>query len=156
MAIVSGTTMDTNAMHRMVKHLFKNLIPIDTFWENVYRTDMSMRLISGTYILKFTFFNDETMKIEFSRKDIQDETVIVPVCDDFEAWKAEALMRCEAGEDVYERPGKLSSLNSTTMDGLSRLSQTRLNQLQSQKQATRSGQRRLLGGLGSLFDFSGY
>lgn len=141
MAMITNTT----AQKAMIKSMMKILVPIDTFWRNVYRFDIAVHTYADAMVVKFTFYNDESMKLEIDQKTIQDEAVVVPRCDDFEAWKAEALMRCEAGEDFYERPkaempGGVSSALSQVQMGQNALYQQRLNTIAQQSSMQQLGQ----------------
>lgn len=65
--------------------------------------------------ISWTFFNDERVRmkahVKYKHKhDLHelDEIKLIPICDDFEAWQADAIMRCEAGEDKWHRPEQKS------------------------------------------------
>lgn len=80
---------------------------------HVYRTEIqrSMQIIdNGEYVyVSWTFFNDERVRLK-ARVHREEEFVYLgirlePMCDDFEEWQADAIMRCDVGEDVWERSG---------------------------------------------------
>lgn len=130
-------------------YALKVLIPIDILWENVYRIDTSRRLETDDYILKITFFNDESVKLPFDWKTIGDEEVMIPRPpeDDFEAWKADAIMRCEAGGDFYDRPkpqafSQVGALSASSMaqQGLNASYRQLLNTTQQQRTTQQLGQ----------------
>lgn len=140
-----ATVINSQQIITLAKQVLRSLIPIDTFWENVYRIDLSVKLDTDTYLMKFTWFNDQSMKLEISNRLMQDEMVIGIVEDDFEAWKAEAIMRCEAGEDFYERPkavwpGGVSSGLSTVQTAQNALSRNHLQTIQQQSSMQQLGQ----------------
>jgi len=90
----------------LMKQLHEMIPPI--IWKNVYRTDEAHLVSEDCELIKFTFFNDQTIKLKVSIEGVhkgQDlESSIVVLEDDFEEWKAMAIMMCEAGDDVWERP----------------------------------------------------
>ena len=80
----------------------------DIVWKNVYRTDEVHLVAEDCELVKLTFYNDLSVKLKVSIDGIHNgksiEQSITPLCEDFEDWKATAIMTCEAGDDVWERP----------------------------------------------------
>lgn len=66
----------------------------------------------STYVyISWIFFNDERVRlkcrVKYKNKHDPEwltDIKLVPMCDDFEEWQADAIMRCEAGGDVWHRP----------------------------------------------------
>lgn len=95
---------------QVIEEILNRLLP-KVCRANVYRMEAQrsyQAVDQGEYIYGvWTFFNDERVRLkariledEFSYMGIKLE----PQCDDFEAWQADAIMRCEAGTDVWDRP----------------------------------------------------
>jgi hypothetical protein len=109
----------TDPLSVATQHCLRTLIPIDIFWENVYRVDTTKKLADDSFHLKFTFYNDLHMKLPYRFERIGDMDTLVPMleAEEMEAWKAEAIMKCEAGEEVYERSGIQFCHNTTNYYG---------------------------------------
>lgn len=98
---------------KIVDNIVNKLLP-EVCRDHVYRSEVqrSMQMVdNGEYVyVSWTFFNDQRVRLK-ARVHRDDEFVYLgirlePECDDFEEWQADAIMRCEAGEDVWERPKK--------------------------------------------------
>ena len=113
----------------MLKQQFRNMIP-DVVWDNVYRTDETHVTAEDCELIKFTFFNDQTitLKAYILPRTTTDELTIEVLCDDFEEWCATAIMKCDAGEDVWERPKPDSGVGAQRT-----ATQVRAQQLQAQQ-----------------------
>jgi len=107
------------------------MIP-DVVWENVYRTDEAHMIAEDCDLIKLTFFNDQmiSLKARISPRTPDNETCIEILCDDFEEWCATAIMTCDAGEDIWERPKPEQSQASQNLTA----TQVRAMQQQSQQQ----------------------
>lgn len=90
------------------------LLP-DVCQQHVYRCDheRSLQMVDdSTYVyISWIFFNDERVRlkcrVKYKNKHDPEwltDIKLVPMCDDFEEWQADAIMRCEAGGDVWHRP----------------------------------------------------
>lgn len=104
---------------QVIEEILNRLLP-KVCRANVYRMEAQrsyQAVDQGEYIYGvWTFFNDERVRLkariledEFSYMGIKLE----PQCDDFEAWQADAIMRCEAGTDVWDRPKPQIALSAT-------------------------------------------
>lgn len=96
----------------IVDEIVNKLLP-EICRRHVYHSEVqrSMQIIdNGEYVyVSWTFFNDERVRLK-ARVHRGEEFVYLgirlePMCDDFEEWQADAIMRCDAGEDVWERTG---------------------------------------------------
>lgn len=98
---------DTRTMKALLTKGLRSMIP-EVVWENVYRTDEAHVIAGDCELIKLTFYNDQmiTLKVRFEEETsmIGGINVVTPLCDDFEEWCATAIMKCDAGEDVWERP----------------------------------------------------
>ena len=76
--------------------------------EHVYRVDVdrSYQMIDhGLYAnVKFLFYNGEVGSFKARLNQLDSGHVELVLDIDVEEWQANAIMRCNAGHDVYERP----------------------------------------------------
>ena len=84
--------------------------------KHVYRFDHKVirdqRGLETVIYAKWTFFNDLDVKLKIRWYEDMDAEInhtnlrksLEPMCEDYEAWMATAIMACEAGEDIWERP----------------------------------------------------
>ena len=70
----------------------------------MYKVDHEHSVIDNCEIVKWTFFNDLSVRLKVEANVMLDSGELEPVIEDFELWQADALMKCEAGEDVWPRP----------------------------------------------------
>lgn len=125
----------TQTLKVLLMQQMRNLIP-PVVWENVYRTDETRLDAELCEMIKFTFFNDQTIKLKVR---LEEETsmmgginVVTPICDDFEEWCATAIMMCDAGEDVWDRPKPESS-------GASQVTASQVSAMQAQQNRLMQG-----------------
>lgn len=96
--------------NRVIEEIFSRFLP-EVCWKHVYRGELqrSYEVVDQgehAYCV-WTFYNDERVRLKalvhkddpYSYMSIRLE----PVCDDFEAWQADAIMRCDAGPDIWSR-----------------------------------------------------
>lgn len=111
------------------------MIP-DVVWKNVYRTDEAHLSEYDCELIKFTFYNDQTIKLEVRFEEfpngLSTPVTITPLCDDFEEWCATAIMTCDAGEDIWDRPNPDS-------DGMGNMTATEVRARQMQMQQSLQG-----------------
>ncbi len=86
--------------------ILKTMLP-DIVWENVYRCEEAHLDSEDCEFVNLTFYNNQAINLKMRIK--LDSTLaayeyIDLLCDDFEEWKAHAIMMCEAGEDIWPRP----------------------------------------------------
>lgn len=130
-----GMAVQPRTLKALLIQQMRDLIP-PVVWENVYRTDEAHIGPEDCELIKLTFYNDQSIKLKVRLEE--DTTmmgginVITPICDDFEEWCATAVMTCDAGEDVWERPKPEQSAGLTA-------SQVRAQQLQGQQQMQQLG-----------------
>ena len=94
---------------------------------------------------KWTFYNDQSVILKFTfmgdlKTPIAQEAIrskLVMDCDDYESWQADAIMRCEAGEDIWERPKRVTGNFSAQAAGLASLGQQQSLAGMQQAQAAR-------------------
>ena len=106
-------SVETRTLKALLIEQMRNMIP-PVVWDNVYRTDEVHIAAEDAELIKLTFYNDRSIKLKVSilgRAHEPDDfdRRITPLCDDFEEWCATAIMLCEAGDDVWERPKPESS-----------------------------------------------
>lgn len=97
------TSVHAGVLKATLMSQLREMIP-EVIWKNVYRTDEAHVITDDAELIKLTFYNDQMIKLRVVIEDLGDERTIRPLCDDFEEWKATAIMMCEAGDDVWERP----------------------------------------------------
>lgn len=105
---------------RLIRSVIEGFLP-HVCNKHVYRFDYRVierpQNMQTVVYCKWTFFNDLDVKLELlwerdmgSNMDHSElRKSLTPMCDDYEAWMATAIMTCEAGEDVWARPSKPSS-----------------------------------------------
>ena len=137
MAITNKEALERQVIEDILSRMLPEVCRV-----NVYRMEAQrsyQAIDQGEYIYGvWTFYNDERVRLkariledEFSYMGIKLE----PQCDDFEEWQANAIMRSEAGTDVWDRP-KQQDLFATpagasmSADQQQQGLQSRLNQLQ--------------------------
>ncbi len=92
-------------------------------WKNVFRAENAHLDSEDCEYIRLTFYNDQSVIIKMKL----DGDTATALCDDFEEWTATAIMKCEAGEDIWERPKQLppsavaSSQNFGAANSLSNL-----------------------------------
>ena len=96
---------DMAVRSQQIKHLLNNLLP-EQCREHVYKVDHEHSLVDDCEIVKWTFFNDLSVRLKVAANLVLDGggDDIEPIIEDYELWQADALMKCEAGEDVWPRP----------------------------------------------------
>lgn len=103
--------MNTSREREIVEAIANQLLP-KVCHKHVYRTEhqRSMQVVDdGEYVyVSWTFFNDERVRLK-ARVIREDPFAYLgirlePLHEDYEAWQADAIMRCEAGEDIWPRP----------------------------------------------------
>jgi hypothetical protein len=80
--------------------------------KHVYRFDHVLHdtpeRLASVVTAKWTFFNDQSvmLKADVEVDDATGKANLVPIDEDFdmEEWKATAIMVCDAGEEVWQRP----------------------------------------------------
>lgn len=151
---VSLTNMvDQTAMKQAIKSVVQGFLP-NVCHKHVYKFDIqhtySPNDTSHRVYAKWTFFNDIDVRLKFvSVRPLDKPTQLAelrsalkPQVDDFEEWQANAIMKCEAGEDIWERP----TPEAATVSGLA---QAAANQAMS-AQAAQAAQGGLVNQLQSL------
>lgn len=143
-----------------VKRLLNNLLP-EVCREHVYKVDHEHSIVDDCEIVKWTFFNDLSVRLKVAANIMLDSGEAEPIIEDYECWQADAIMKCEAGDDVWPRPKRMgstqtppgvSSLNSGQMNSLSGLAQQQ--SLAGSQHLNQSGINNALAGalgLGGLF-----
>lgn len=140
-----------------IKHLLNQLLP-EVCRKHVYKVDHEFSPLHCCDLVKWTFYNDLSVKLKIDRDWLQDECNMRPIIDDKEEWDATAIMMCEAGEDEWPRP---KATGGNASQGPSAQQMQQMQNLQSQAaQLQGSGMmnQQALGnqlsnvlGLGSLF-----
>ena len=100
----------TTVENRVVEEILNRFLP-QVCWKHVYRGELqrSYEIIDqGEYAYcVWTFYNDERVRLKarVHRDDPYSylSVRLEPLCDDFEAWQADAIMRCDAGPDIWSR-----------------------------------------------------
>jgi len=86
-----------------VRKLLNNLLP-EVCREHIYKCDHEHSAEAGCEIVKWTFFNDLSVRLKVDAEWMLNDGNLTPLIEDFECWQADAIMKCEAGEDVWPRP----------------------------------------------------
>lgn len=110
---MSTIAINSTNEHRILETIVRDLLP-NVCNEHVYRFDHSRSITAvdnGEYVYAaWTFYNDERvrMKLRVLRDDPFSHLHlrVEPVDFDLIEWQADAIMRCEAGEDIWDRPPK--------------------------------------------------
>lgn len=125
----------------------RDMIP-DVVWNNVYRTDETHVIAEDCELIKFTFFNDQTISLKayILPRTAENEIHIETLCDDFEEWCATAIMKCDAGEDVWKRP-------KPGVNPLFNLTAVQIRTIQSKSQSQQVGAGNVQGGFGQAGAF---
>ena len=118
-------TQNMQVRSMQIKHLLNNLLP-EQCRKHVYKVDHEHSVIDDCEIVKWTFYNDLSVRLKVAANIMLDSGDAEPIIEDFEFWQADALMKCEAGEDVWPRPKP-----NTTQQGASSLNSGQTNSLSS-------------------------
>lgn len=110
----------SSALRSIVTEIANRVLP-EVCRDHVYRSEHNIiknpaEMKEYAYV-SWTFYNDQrvTMKFEINPEEafVYEGIRLIPVGVDVEEWQADAIMRCEAGEDVWERPkGQMDLLGS--------------------------------------------
>lgn len=96
-----------NTEHEILQAACKSILP-DVCQEHVYRIDVdrSYEVIdSGMYAnVRFIFYNGQIGSFKARIEQTGSGHIELALNFDVEEWQANAIMRCNAGHDVYERP----------------------------------------------------
>jgi len=93
-----------------MRHLLNQILP-EQCRKHVYKVDHEHLVVEHCEIVKWTFFNDLSIRLKVHSILDQGSDTLEPIIDDFELWQADALMKCEAGEDVWPRPKPVDPLS---------------------------------------------
>jgi hypothetical protein len=101
--------------------------------------------------VKWTFFNDLSVRLKVATNVMINSGDAEPIIDDFVCWQADAIMKCEAGDDVWPRPKPMESTH--TPPGVSSLHAGQWNSQQQSGLASSINQQAVHSGfgLGGLF-----
>lgn len=94
-----------------LKHLINDLLP-EQCRQHVYKVDHEHIVSEMCELVKWTFFNDLSVRLKVDADFMMEDGDIRPIIDDMEEWEATALMTCEAGDDVWPRPKSRGSSQS--------------------------------------------
>lgn len=123
-----------------VKAILNQMLP-KVCRQHVYRVDHAHLFSEDCEFVKWTFYNDLSVKLKVETNWMHDECEARPMVEDLEEWKATAIMCCEAGDDVWPRPkpgeppafqnfGQANSLNNLRQQQSLAGSQMQQQQLQ--------------------------
>lgn len=118
--------------------------------EHIHRFDHALhdspKSLSKVMVAKWTFFNDQSVTLKARINIDADKGIadLIPVDEgfDMEEWKAVAIMVCDAGEEVWDRPKVLPPGSG---------SQATATQARSMQQASSQQMQSALGGLSGSF-----
>jgi hypothetical protein len=99
MAMQSPRMIHQETMKGMVMDLLPSVCK-----EHVYQIAHERIVAQDCQLVKWTFFNDTSVRLKVEVDWLQDDCTLRTLCDDFEEWQATAIMQCEAGDDVWPRP----------------------------------------------------
>ena len=111
-----ANTVNTELMKQALSEVLRGFLP-HVCNKHVYRFEHRQKYSTTEDVIfcycKWTFFNDLDVKLRLRVNNIKNcshvnltelrEHITVDH-EDYEAWMADAIMRCEAGEDIWERP----------------------------------------------------
>lgn len=120
-----GTCPNPTMRAEHIKRLLNNLLP-EVCKQHVYLFTHERSEYHMCDLVKWTFYNDQSVKLKVETDWLRDAATARPLIEDFEEWQATAIMICEAGEDEWPRP-KPSSGSTSGQMGAS--SQARAQQL---------------------------
>lgn len=158
-----ANTLNMEMQQQLIESVARGFLP-HVCNKNVYKFEHQLIRRESTFqtivYCKWTFFNDQDMRLELEWNQEEDAGInhtelrqaLTPLCDDFEEWQATAIMKYEAGEDVWPRPKPSAFAQGASQQATAaqvRAQQAQLgSQMQSQADALSSG---LIGGaLGAL------
>jgi hypothetical protein len=164
-----ATTMNTELEKQTIESVVRGFLP-HVCNKHVYefKVNVQTNLAEDRHVAyaKWTFFNDQDVRLKaYVARAVEDPidpdrmTAIrlrtTTECD-LEEWQADAIMRCEAGEEVWERPkpNAFAGVSQAASAQQASLAQQALQQgQQSQQGALSSGLNALAGGLlsGGMF-----
>jgi hypothetical protein len=98
-----AVTTDMAVRSQQIKRLLNNLLP-EQCRKHVYKVDHEHSVVDDCEIVKWTFYNDLSIRLKVKANVMLDSGEVEPIIEDYEHWQADALMKCEAGEDVWPRP----------------------------------------------------
>ena len=144
MATIAVNSTNEN---RILEAIIIDLLP-DVCQEHVYRFDHSRSITAvdnGEYVYAaWTFYNDERvrMKLRVHRDDPYSHMRLrlEPVDFDLIEWQADAIMRCEAGEDIWDRPPKQTDWVHRAAAAQSQLQSAQVGSMQNQSGMANSPQ----------------
>lgn len=141
---------DTQIRTGQIKQLLNNLLP-KVCHAHVYKCDHERSLVDNCEIVKWTFFNDLSVRLKVATNVMINSGDAEPIIDDFVCWQADAIMKCEAGDDVWPRPKPMESTH--TPPGVSSLHAGQFNSQQQSGLASSINQQAVHSGfgLGGLF-----
>lgn len=153
-----ANTVNMEMQQKLIESVARGFLPhvcnehVHRFEHELIRRHDKMQTI---VYCKWTFFNDQDMRLELEWHQDMDAGIthtelrqaLTPLCDDYEEWQAMAIMKCEAGEDVWPRPKPSSGVSgnfSATAAQVRAQQQASQSQMQSAAAGLSSG---LLGGV---------
>ena len=127
--MMSMAQINNMTVHSLrLKHLLSELLP-EVCRKHVYNVNHEHSLLDNYEIIKWTFFNDLSVRLKVDADFMMEDGDLRPITDDFECWQADAIMKCEAGDDVWPRPKPMES--GQTPQGVSSLHSGQMNSLSS-------------------------
>lgn len=123
-----------------LKHILNQLLPV-VCREHVYKVDHAHSLPHDCEIIKWTFFNDLSVMLKVATNWMQDDCEALPIIEDMEEWEANAIMCCEAGDDVWPRPKQHSTSQASASASLAaQANQQSMNSMQSGRNSAAQNQ----------------
>lgn len=149
----SMATISNMAVRSMrLKNLLNELLP-EVCREHVYKCDHEHSVVDNCEIVKWTFFNDLAVRLKVDTDWMMDEANLEPVIEDFELWQADAIMKCEAGDDVWPRPKPQDSASAQM--GNSQANAQQLSGLMNSQNSNMMNQAALGNALGNALGLGG-
>lgn len=114
---MATTTTDVRAADETIKQVVRGFLPHvcnKHVMDFKVRTQVSLAEDRHVVYAKWTFYNDQDVRLKaYVARAVEDPIDITNMVSlrlrttvdcDLEEWQADAIMRCEAGEEVWERP----------------------------------------------------
>lgn len=167
-SMMAAGMVNSDNERKIVEKIANQLLP-KVCEKHVYRIEhqRSMQMIDNCeYVyISWTFYNDQRVRLK-ARVNREDEFSYLgirlePMGVDFEEWQADAIMRCEAGEDVWDRPKPQPDLfaaaqaQAAAIQASQQLANSSLNQQLGQAAQSSSLQQGALSGIANALGLSG-